>query len=116
MPVPPPTEEFHPIMIQTLTKLVTSISAIVIALVSALYMLLRQTDAKQQDQLDAGQDEFTNLKIDIAKIQKDVAAIREWVTEIETDFDSSEIKRVQDHESMLLIKDQHFRNHKEEVK
>ena len=115
MPVPPPVEEFHPMMIQTLTKLVASVTAIVIALVATLYTILRQTDKNQQDQLDAGQDEFTNHQLELERIKKDIQSVREWVTELEADLDLSELKRLKDHESFLLLKDHHKRNHGEPI-
>ena len=116
MPVPPPTDEFHPMMIATLTKLVTAVAGVVIMLVGVLYTLLRQTDSKQQDQLDEGADEFTNNALEIERLKKDIVSVREWVKTIEEELDVFELRRMQDHESMILIKDHHKRNHGEEIR
>ena len=97
-------------------RLVAGVAAIVMSLVGVLYSLLRQTDTKQQDQLDDGADQFSNNAVEIERIKKDIASIRDWVKDIEESVNAVEGERLKDHESVLLIKDHHKRNHGEEVK
>jgi hypothetical protein len=105
--------------ILTLSQFLAALGALagtILSLVGLLYHQLISADKDQQEQLDAGADQFTLNKLEIAKIQKDLESIREWVVEIETDLDTFQIKALHDHEAVLLIKDHHRRNHGEEIK
>ena len=88
---------------------------IILGLVGLLYKKLTQTDTDQQGQLDAGADEFTVQKIDVARVHKDLDSIRAWMIAIEKELDEFELKRLKDHESFLVLRDHHFRNHGERV-
>lgn len=108
--------EIYPQVLSTLLKAYAGTVSVLLVLVSVLYHNLKETDKDQQGQLDDGADEFKDQAIDITKLKKDIESIREWVKVLEDELDIFELKRLKDHEEFLVMKDQHKRNHGEDIK
>ena len=113
MPQPPQLIDLNPMVIGALTKLISFIGGIVLSLVGVLYWLLRETDKKQQEQLDSGQDEFVTHSLELERMKKDIESMRKWIQILEAELTAFELKQVKDHEAFILICDQHRRNHKD---
>lgn len=100
--------------------------AIIVALVGILYHKLTDTDSDQQTQLDKGSDEFATATVRMVKVEKDLEAIAakfdakiivvtSRVDEIFAELSEFEIKRLKDHESVLLLKHCHKEHHGEDI-
>ena len=108
-PVPDPTTTSH------LVTALGVMGTIILSLIGVLYHNDKETKKRLQDQLDAGVEEFTDHLVELEKLKKDIDSIRIWVKAIEKELDDFEIKRLKDHEQFLVMKDQHKRNHGEDI-
>lgn len=100
---------------KTLLTALGGVLVITLSLVGVLYHKLTETDKDQQKQLDEGDDEFTSNKLDVQKLQFEIAVLMLWKAEMIRELNEFEMKRMKDHEAVLLIKDHHLRNHGEKI-
>lgn len=96
-------EDIHPQIISDLKSVLGAIVAIVVSLVGALYLRLKNTDTRLLEAQAEGQGKTQNNSIDIEKLKKDVESIREWVVDLEQDVDITEARQLADHETLHAV-------------
>lgn len=96
-------EDYHPQIIDGMKNIIGAIVAILVSLVGALYLRLKNTDSRLQEVQAEDRGKIQNNSIDIEKLKKDIESIREWVVDLEQDVDENDVRQLADHETLHTV-------------
>lgn len=112
--MPQPEPHTHTYLTQ-LTAVLSGLAAVLLSLVAFIVNWFKKTQEGQQDQLDAGIDEFTSLKLRVQHLEDDNKAIREWCIVLEKDLDLALKELAAHHDFIAAVKIHHFKQHGDQI-
>lgn len=114
MPQPPP-EVHNPEYLKNLTAIIGGLIAVLLTLIAFITNGFKKTQEGQQDQLDEGTVEFTNLKLKVQHLEDALQSQHEWVVALEKDFDNDHVTLKDLHEWRIRLNIKHKQMHGEDI-